>query len=94
MTTSIIPPGSLAQKIWGYLDSTEGKSSQLWQAGLEKLVKTSTKSSDRLAQEAASSDHGATISPLVNTDRKGGAFPIMLQQFRRAIGVAIVWGNT
>jgi len=47
----------------------------------------------RLAREAASSDHGATISPLVNTDRKGGAFPIMLQQFRRAIGVAIVRGN-
>ena len=34
-----------------------------------------------------------TISPLVNTDRKGGAYPIMLQQFRRAIGVAIVRGN-
>ena len=28
-----------------------------------------------------------------DTDRKGGAFPIMLQQFRRAIGVAIVRGN-
>ena len=47
----------------------------------------------RLAQEAASGEHGMTISPLVNTDRKGGAFPIMLQQFRRAIGVAIVRGN-
>ena len=34
-----------------------------------------------------------TISPLINTDRKGGAFPIMLQQFKRAIGVAIVRGN-
>ena len=34
-----------------------------------------------------------TISPLVNTDRKGGAFPIMLQQFKRAIGVVIVRGN-
>ncbi|EJK65266.1 hypothetical protein THAOC_13894, partial [Thalassiosira oceanica] len=33
------------------------------------------------------------ISPLVNNDRKGGAFPIMLHQFRRAIGVAIVRGN-
>ena len=39
-----------------------------------------------LAREAASGDDGLTISPLVNTDRKGGgAFPIMLQQFRRAI---------
>ena len=46
-----------------------------------------------LAREAASSDDGMTISPLVNTDRKGGAFPIMLQQFRRAIGVAIIRGN-
>ena len=33
------------------------------------------------------------ISPLVNIDRKGGTFPIMLKQFRRAIGVAIVRGN-
>jgi hypothetical protein len=30
------------------------------------------------------------ISPLVNTDMKRGGFTIMLQQFRRAIGVAIV----
>ena len=36
---------------------------------------------------------GLSVSPLVNTDRKGGAFPIMLQQFRRAIGVAIVSGH-
>jgi len=41
----------------------------------------------------AARDHGLRISQLVNTDRKGGAFPIMLQQFRRAIGVAIVRGN-
>ena len=34
-----------------------------------------------------------SVSPLVNTDRKGGAFPIILQQFRRATGVAIVRGN-
>jgi hypothetical protein len=33
------------------------------------------------------------ISPLVNLDRKGGAHQIMLQQFRRAIGVVIVQGN-
>ena len=46
-----------------------------------------------LARYAAAGDDGVTISPLVNTDRKGGAFPIMLQQFRRAIGVAIVRGN-
>ena len=33
------------------------------------------------------------ISPLVNLDRKGGALQIMIQQFRRAVGVAIVQGN-
>ena len=34
-----------------------------------------------LAREAASGENGMTVSPLINTDRKGGAFPIMLQQF-------------
>ena len=34
-----------------------------------------------------------TISPPVNTDRKGGAYAIVLQQFRRAIGVGIVRGQ-
>jgi hypothetical protein len=43
-----------------------------------------------LAREAAAGDNGMWISPLVNWDRKGGAYQIMLQQFRRAIGVAIV----
>ena len=46
-----------------------------------------------LARQAAASDDGLSVSPLVNTDRKGGAFPIMIQQFRRAIGVAIVSGH-
>ena len=47
-----------------------------------------------MAREAASGDDGMTISPLVNTaDRKGGAYAIMLQQFRRAIGVGIVRGQ-
>ena len=35
----------------------------------------------------------ATISPLVNTNRKGGVYPVMLQQFKRAIGVAIIRRN-
>ena len=43
-----------------------------------------------IAREAAAGDDGIKISPLINTDRKGGAYPIMLQQFKRAIGVAIV----
>ena len=46
-----------------------------------------------LAREAVAGIDGMGVSPLVNTDRKGGAFPIMLQQFRRATGVAIVRGN-
>ena len=45
----------------------------------------------QLAREAASSDEWLKISPLtINNDRKGGAFSIMLQQFTRAIGIAIV----
>ena len=46
-----------------------------------------------MAREAAAGEDGMALSPLVNTDIKGGAFPIMLQQFKRAIGVAIVRGN-
>ena len=40
-----------------------------------------------LAREAASTDEGLTISPLVSMERKGGAYRIMLQQFWRAIAV-------
>ena len=46
-----------------------------------------------LAREAASSDFGRTLSPLINTKKKGGAFPMLLQQFRRAVAVGIVRGN-
>ena len=46
-----------------------------------------------LAREAASGENGMTVSPLINADRKGGAFPIMLQQFRRAIGISIIRGQ-
>ena len=52
----------------------------------EKVIRT-------LAREAAAGRDGMAISPLINTDRKGGAFPIMLHQFRRAIGVTIARGN-
>ncbi|EJK58418.1 hypothetical protein THAOC_21458 [Thalassiosira oceanica] len=48
----------------------------------------------QLERAAAAGDHGLKISPLVvNNDLKGGAFPIILQQFRQAVGVAIVRGN-
>jgi hypothetical protein len=46
-----------------------------------------------LAWEAATGDNSMPISPLVNLDRKGGAYQIMLQHFRRAIGVVIIRGN-
>ena len=39
-----------------------------------------------LAWEAATGDDGMRISPLVNSDRKGGAYQII----RRAIGVVII----
>jgi hypothetical protein len=43
----------------------------------------------KLAWEAVAWDDSMRISPLVNTDRKGGAFQIMLQQIRRVVGVII-----
>ena len=43
----------------------------------------------RLAKEAAAEIDGLAISLLINTDRKGGAFRIIHQQFRRAIGCAM-----
>ena len=43
-----------------------------------------------LAKESAASDFGRTLSPLVNTEKKGDAFPMVLQQFRRAIAVNVV----
>ena len=46
----------------------------------EKVIK-------QLAREAATGNEGMTVSPLANTDRKGGAYSIMLLKFRRAIGV-------
>ena len=47
-----------------------------------------------LAREAAAGIDGMRVCPLVNTNRKGGVFPILLQHFRRDIGVAIVRENT
>eukprot|EP00956_Cyclotella_meneghiniana_P007694 scaffold10316_cov71-Cyclotella_meneghiniana.AAC.10 len=41
---------------------------------------------------AGGEDGMLSISPLHNTDRKGGACIIMLQQFRRALGVMVVRG--
>eukprot|EP00956_Cyclotella_meneghiniana_P013488 scaffold19546_cov65-Cyclotella_meneghiniana.AAC.5 len=52
----------------------------------EKVLKT-------LSRLAAAGEDGMSISPLLlNTDRKGGAFIIMLQQFMRALGVMVVGG--
>ena len=46
-----------------------------------------------LARQAAVGEVGLAILPLANMNRKGGAYPIMLQQFKRAIGIAIVQGQ-
>eukprot|EP00956_Cyclotella_meneghiniana_P040979 scaffold210996_cov63-Cyclotella_meneghiniana.AAC.6 len=45
-----------------------------------------------LARLAAAGEDGKSISSLCNTYRKGGAIIIMLQQFRRALGVMVVRG--
>ena len=45
-----------------------------------------------LARNAVNADDGLSVSPLVNMDRKGGAFAIMLQKFNRALNVSLVWG--
>jgi hypothetical protein len=52
----------------------------------EKVIRT-------IAWQASGTIDGMEISPLVNTDRKGGSFPIMLNQFRRAVSVASWRGN-
>ena len=41
---------------------------------------------------AASNEIRLTISLLGNTDKKGGAFPILLKQFRRVISSTVVRG--
>ena len=51
-----------------------------------------TKSIYKWAERAAASEAGREVSTLTNMDRKGGAFPIMLQQFRRAISAETVRG--
>jgi hypothetical protein len=61
-----------------------------WSGVVNKAHKTLI---TKLAREATAGDDGMQTSPLINSDRKGGAFQIMLQQFKRAIGVAIVQGN-
>ena len=40
----------------------------------------------KLARLTAKTDFGKSMSPLVSPSRKGGAFPIMQSQFRRALG--------
>ncbi|EJK58748.1 hypothetical protein THAOC_21099, partial [Thalassiosira oceanica] len=47
----------------------------------------------RLARLTAKTDFGKSMSPLVSHSRKGGAFPIMQSQFRRALGCLIARGT-
>ncbi|EJK74168.1 hypothetical protein THAOC_04172 [Thalassiosira oceanica] len=78
-----------ATKLWTISSSTNyvAVSSISAVAFAEKLLKT-------WARHAASGDLGATISPLANTDRKGGAFPFMHRQFLRAGGVTAATCNS
>jgi len=46
-----------------------------------------------LAREAVSGEDGLRMSPLFNSDKKGGAYTIMLNQFRRACGCATIRGQ-
>ena len=47
----------------------------------------------KLARLTAKTDFGKSMSPLVSHSRKGGAFPIMQSQFRRALGCMIARGQ-
>ena len=48
----------------------------------------------KLARLTAKTDFGKSMSPLVSShSRKGGAFPIMQSQFRRALGCMIARGQ-
>ena len=66
----------------------------MWVGWCGEINKDFDKTIKILTREAAAGIDGISVCPLVNTDRKRGAFPIMLQQFRRAIKVAKVQGNT
>ena len=46
-----------------------------------------------LVRQAAVGEVGLAVSSLANMDRKGGAYRILLQQFRGAVGVVIVRGQ-
>ncbi|EJK68906.1 hypothetical protein THAOC_09880 [Thalassiosira oceanica] len=47
----------------------------------------------RLSRLTAKTDFGKSMSPLVSHSRKGGAFPIIQSQFRRALGCLIARGQ-
>ena len=47
----------------------------------------------KLARLTAKTDFGKSMSPLVSHSRKGGAFPIMQSQFRRALGCLVARGQ-
>ena len=46
-----------------------------------------------LVRNAVNAHDRLSVSPLVNTDRKGGAFAIILQQFKRALNFFIGSGD-
>ena len=65
---------------------------------LDRSTKTMQEKNTTLGERSGiwrPGDGGIKIPPLITTDKKGGAYPIMLQQFKHTIGigVAIVCGN-
>ncbi len=59
----------------------------LWLDGYGEINEDFDTVLQQLVQEVAAGHDGLTISPLVNTDKKSGAYQIMLQQSRQAIAV-------
>lgn len=54
--------------------------------GLNELI-------TKLARITANRPQAIGMSPLDNSDRNGGAFPIVLQRFRRGLACVIARGN-
>ena len=87
-TNNVVGPFEVAQRRF-----YRGQVIPLCAGGFWGINKDFEKALKVLAGEAASGTAGLSIFLLANNDRKGGAYPIMLQQFRRVIRVAIACGN-
>ena len=65
----------------------------LCMGGFGEINEDFDKTIQKLAREALAGHDGITILPLLNTDKKGGEYRIMLQQFKRAIAVTTANGH-